>query len=242
MYVGTLGGGVLRSTDGGASWVSLDAGLANPSVLPLATDAATGMLYAGTQGGGVFQLLPVVDVPTTHWAWSSIEAAYAAGLTAGCGVAPPAYCPERPTTRAQKAVLLLRASEGAGFTPPACTTAPFADVPCTDPFAPWIGELARRGITVGCGDGNHCPADATTREQMAVLLLRARLGVGFTPPPCVVATFADVPCSNPFAAWVEELVRRGITAGCLASEYCPRVPVQRAEMAVFLVRTFDLLR
>jgi hypothetical protein len=139
-------------------------------------------------------------------------------------------------------VLLLRASEGAGLAPPACTTAPVADVPCSDPLAPWIGELARRGITVGCGEGSCCPADPTTREQVAVLLLRARLGVGFTPPPCDVATFADVPCSNQFAAWIEELVRRGITAGCLASAFCPRAPVQRAEMAVFLVRTFDLAR
>ena len=49
-----------------------------------------------------------------------------------------------------------------------------------------------------------------------------------------------MPCSNPFAAWIGELVTRGITAGCSASSYCPGQPVTRAQMAVFLVRTFGL--
>ena len=57
--------------------------------------------------------------------------------------------------------------------PPACGSAPFADVPCTSPFAPWIQELAARGITAGCGATNYCPTDPVTRAQMAVFLVRA---------------------------------------------------------------------
>ena len=38
------------------------------------------------------------------------------------------------------------------------------------PFCRWIEELARRGITSGCGGGSYCPTDAVTREQMAVFL------------------------------------------------------------------------
>ena len=33
-------------------------------------------------------------------------------------------------------------------------------------------ELARRGVTTGCGGGNFCPQAAVSREQMAVFLLR----------------------------------------------------------------------
>jgi hypothetical protein len=46
----------------------------------------------------------------------------------------------------------------------------FADVPATSPYCSWIQDFARRGITGGCGRGNYCPGDSTTRGQMAVFL------------------------------------------------------------------------
>jgi hypothetical protein len=46
----------------------------------------------------------------------------------------------------------------------------FADVPCSTPFAPWIHQLAARGITGGCGGGNFCPAATVNRAEMAVFL------------------------------------------------------------------------
>jgi hypothetical protein len=138
------------------------------------------------------------------------------------------------------AVFLLRAREGGGFTPPPCTTAPFPDVPCSSPFAPWIQELVARSITSGCGGGLYCPTSPVTREQMAVFLLKTEEGAAFTPPPCTSAAFTDVPCSSPFAPWVQELVARGITAGCGGGLYCPTDPVTRGQMAVFLTKTFTL--
>ena len=70
------------------------------------------------------------------------------------------------------AVLLLRAFEGAGYTPPACANPTFSDVPCSSPFAPWIYELVDRGITVGCGGNNYCPGGFATRGQMAVFVVK----------------------------------------------------------------------
>jgi hypothetical protein len=70
------------------------------------------------------------------------------------------------------AVFLLLTYEPPGYVPPACTTATFSDVPCSDPFARWIYELVARGITAGCGGGGYCPASAVTRGQMAVFLVR----------------------------------------------------------------------
>jgi hypothetical protein len=75
---------------------------------------------------------------------------------------------------------------------------------------------------------------------MAVFLLKTLAGAGFTPPPCTTASFGDVPCASPFAAWVQELVHRGITAGCGGGLYCPTDPVTRGQMAVFLTKTFGL--
>ena len=177
------------------------------------------------------------DVPTEHFARQSIEALAANGVTAGCSVTPPLYCPESPVTREQMAIFLLKAKEGASFVPPACTSAPFGDVSCSSSFAPWIAELVARGITSGCGNGNYCPMASVTREQMAIFLLRA---LGVSPPACAAPTFSDVPCSSIFADWIEELVKRGITAGCGGSLYCPLNAVTRAPMAVFLVKTFAL--
>jgi hypothetical protein len=37
-----------------------------------------------------------------------------------------------------------------------------------------------------------------------------------------------------------QLVAEGIATGCMTSAYCPEDPVTRAQMAVFLVRTFNL--
>jgi hypothetical protein len=178
------------------------------------------------------------DVGPSHPFYRFVETLLHVGVTAGCTATT--YCPDGSTTREQMAVFLLRAREGGAYTPPPCTTAPFPDVPCASPFAAWVQELVARGITSGCGGGLYCPTNPVTREQMAVFLLKSLEGVGFTPPSCTTASFTDVPCANPFAAWVQELVARGITAGCGGGLYCPANPVTRGQMAVFLTKTFEL--
>lgn len=72
---------------------------------------------------------------------------------------------------AQAAVFFLRTLEGSAYVPPP-PTGVFNDVPVTSPYAPWIEELFRRGITGGCGGGNFCPSSETSRAQAAVLVVR----------------------------------------------------------------------
>jgi hypothetical protein len=76
---------------------------------------------------------------------------------------------------------------------------------------------------------------------MAPLLLLTREGSAYLPPPAV-GVFQDVPASDAFARWIEELVRRQITGGCGSNPplYCPGQPTSRAQMAVFLTATFGL--
>jgi Regulator of chromosome condensation (RCC1) repeat len=56
--------------------------------------------------------------------------------------------------------------------------------------------------------------------------------------PCVAGTeaFANVPAGHPFCAFIEQLVRDAITAGCGTNplRYCPEAFVTRGQMAVFL--------
>src|SRR4030095_309109 len=115
--------------------------------------------------------------------------------------------------------------------PPACVTPVFDDVPCSSDFAPWINELSARAVTGGCGDGsNFCPTDPTNRQQMAVFLLKTEEGSSYAPPACVTPAFDDVPCSNPFAPWINELVVREVTAGCGGNNFCPTAQVPRDQM------------
>ena len=53
-----------------------------------------------------------------------------------------------------------------------------------------------------------------------------------------VPTFQDVPCSNSQWAYIEALVREGITSGCSTSPplFCPGQAITRGQMAVFLCR------
>ena len=176
--------------------------------------------------------------PFSPW----IDALFASGITGGCNTDPPLYCPDSPVTRAEMAVFLLRGIHGAAYVPPAATGL-FVDVPPDNPFAPWIEQLYVEGITTGCNTSPllYCFFANVTRAEMAVFLLRARHGAGYQPgPPSGI--FADVPIADPFARWIEQLYAEGITGGCGTSplRYCPNDDVTREQMAVFLVRTFNL--
>jgi uncharacterized repeat protein (TIGR01451 family) len=183
------------------------------------------------------------DVGPGHLFFTWIEALVRAGITGGCSTTPPQYCADLDVTRGQMAVLLLRGIHGAGFAPPAATGTMFADVAADHPFASWIEQLAREGITGGCATSppRYCPDAGVTRAEMAVFLLRVIHGSGFAPPPAT-GVFADVPASNPFAPWIEQLAREGITTGCSTSPslYCPDDAATRGQSAVFIDRSFRL--
>jgi hypothetical protein len=117
---------------------------------------------------------------------------------------------------------------------------------------PWkpIAAVATVVLGLGAGIAPGPPAEAQdtggaqvgglTREQLGGLYRSLTLAQ-FQPPACVAGQemFTDVPASNPFCPWIQELARRGITVGCSATEYCPGNPVTRAQMAVFVVKAME---
>ena len=177
------------------------------------------------------------DVAITSGFYRFIETLLHHSITGGCGGTN--YCPGSSTTREQMSVFVLVAKEGVGYLPPACTTPVFNDVPASSGFCRFIEELARRGVVSGCGNGNYCPGSPVTREQMSVFALRT-LDPALDPPACTTPMFADVPASNPFCRWIEELARRGVVSGCGGGNYCPTQPVTREQMGVFISATFSL--
>jgi uncharacterized repeat protein (TIGR03803 family) len=120
---------------------------------------------------------------------------------------------------------------------PEAWLADFLDVTQSDLFHGPVEKIFRARVTAGCGNGAYCGDEPTKRAQMAVFLLKAKLGRLYAPPPATGTVFDDVPVDAFAAAWIEDIAGRQITAGCDASNYCPSDPITRAEMAVFLLKT-----
>jgi len=180
------------------------------------------------------------DVPSNHWAHLWIERLYNAGITGGCATNPLQYCPEAGVTRAQMAVFLEKGLHYPNaFSPP--DVAPTFNDTAGTWAEDWIEALKNDGVTGGCGGGNYCPNNPVTRAQMAVFLLKSKYGSGYTPPDVGSSTgFTDVPVTHWAAPWIKQLAAEGITGGCGGGNYCPNNQVTRAQMAVFLVKTFYL--
>jgi hypothetical protein len=169
-----------------------------------------------------------LDVPSTHFARTFIEQLATEGITGGCAAGPPPqYCPEDNITRGQVAVFI----ETFLGNPINTCAGRFADVPASNPFCGFIERMADDGITGGCEPGVFCPDAPITRGQMAVFVEAA---LGHTANSCA-NQFTDVTQENPFCGFIERLAADGITGGCGGSNFCPNIPVTRAQMAVFLM-------
>jgi hypothetical protein len=187
------------------------------------------------------------DVPNDAF-YPYIENIFHNGITAGGGCGAGLYCGEDDVLRQQMAVFLVKAARGPGFTPAPATGTVFDDVPASSPFAPWIEELARMGVTSGCTAPpppalpSYCPTAVVNRQQMAAFLLKSVYGPSYGGGGICNGIFADVPCSNPFVYLIEALYGLGITGGCQTNPllYCPTNSTKRKQMAAFLVKTFGL--
>lgn len=171
------------------------------------------------------------DVPFDFWAWRWIESIAAVGLTSGCVSTPfPRYCPSVPVDQSEITVLLLKAREGRDSQPPPATGAIFSDVPLGYRAAPWIEELARRGVTSGCGGQQYCPASPVTRDEMAVLLVRTFDLPLVDPPdsptlgPCLLLPASSNGGTTTCSTHSRRL--KGATSGLSTQRCCSSIPTR----------------
>jgi len=227
----TTANSVLGATAGGGESINF------------AYDDVNAQLVVGRPADNTVTLFTVstfVDILEAYWARQYIDRLYNAGITGGCYTSPLMYCPEELVTRGQMAVFLEK-----GLYYPDAFAPPNLEPTFNDTIGhwaeDWIEALKDDGITAGCGDGNYCPEDPVTRAQMAVFLLKAKHGASYIPPDVGSDTgFGDVPTDHWAAAWIKQLAAESITGGCGGGNYCPDTHVTRAQMAVFLVKTFNL--
>ena len=193
----------------------------------------------GDGGLGVYRFVPFADVASDYWAKGYIDKLYNAGITGGCATNPLRYCPDAAVTRAQMAVFLER-----GLHYPDSYTPPDREPTFPDTAGhwaeDWVEALKADGLTSGYPDGTYRPDRSVTRAEMAVFLLKAKHGANYQPPAVDHSRFSDVGDGYWAKAWIEELAAEGITAGYPDGTYRPDNAVTRAEMSVFLVKTFRL--
>jgi Putative binding domain, N-terminal/Viral BACON domain len=235
-----------------ASWVTVTSGsgtgngVMNFTVASNIGFARTATISVGGQQFVVKQSAKFADVDPTAIFAPFIEKLSALEITVGCGqdfAGRPLYCPGAAVTRDQMSAFIIRALGMSNPPPPALQR--FQDVAPSNPFFPFVDQMAVRGITVGCHPpGNpvalFCPGATVTRDQMAAFIIRA---VGLTNPPVPASQrFLDVSPTNVFYAFIDQMAIRSITTGCdpAGTMYCPSSNVTRDQMAAFLVRAFGL--
>ncbi|MDE0162528.1 MAG: S8 family serine peptidase, partial [Acidimicrobiaceae bacterium] len=118
----------------------------------------------------------------------------------------------------------------------------FRDIGESGMHQPSVEALAGLGVLngTGCDPERLCPRDPLPRWEMAVWVVRVRQlpGLGQVSG----SRFTDVDAHLWWARHVEVLAQSAITTGCATRplRFCPEQRVTRAEMASFLMRTFDL--
>jgi len=192
----------------------------------------------------IYQGINFVDVPTGHVFYDWIGRIAARGVTVGCP--QPNFCPDGPVTQEQMAAFVIRAL--GMFSPPDPPSQRFNDVPPSNQYYKFIEQMGVRGIWTGglpngCPAGNYCPSNPVRRDEMAAIVIRGR--GEFNPPTPATQRYGDVPPSNAYYNFVERMGALGITSGCNPNgppplNYCPGDSITRGQMAVFLVRAFNL--
>jgi hypothetical protein len=147
------------------------------------------------------------------------------------------FTPAASLSRQAMAAFLYRLATKGG-TAPACATAPFSDVPTSNPFCGDIAWLKINRISTGNANGTFTPAASISRQAMAAFLYR--LGNdGGTAPGCETAPFSDVPTSSPFCGDITWLKTNQISTGNTDGTFAPAAAISRGAIAAFLHRDSD---
>lgn len=236
------GGNTCTRSDSLASGASYPAITVTVNVSAVATSPQVNAVSVTGAGAGTANatdsttiLPPFTDVPSNSPYFDAINLMRQYSITAGCGA--NIYCAGDNVSRAQMAIFMVRAIYG-GDNFSYSNTPYFNDVGVNDFGFKWIQKMKELGITAGCGGNNYCPLDNITRAQMAVFIIRSRLGTAadatFTYP--ATPSFTDEPANDIYFKWVQRMKVDQITGGCGLNIYCPSSPVTREQMAIFIMR------
>ncbi|MDF2651159.1 MAG: alpha amylase catalytic region, partial [Paenibacillus sp.] len=176
------------------------------------------------------------DVPSTHWAYDPISALSAKHVIEG--VTSKEFGPDRATTRAQFVTLLIRAL---GI-PNTGGQSNYIDVAKGQWYSEAVEAAVHAGIVNGIDDTHFAPNAAITREQMAVLLVRA-----YEYKKDVLLKSSDkltnYEDAKEISTWAKEEVNKAVNAGFMQGRgegrFVPDAVTTRAETAKAIYNVLD---
>ena len=166
------------------------------------------------------------DVSTGHWAFNFIQELACKGVVSGYG--DGTFRPQKSTTRAQLAKMVVLAEEWSTISP---TQPTFDDVGQGHTFYRFIETAHARGIISGYANGTFRPDDFVTRAQVAKMVVRAR---GWPLRVSSPVTLCDVGAGHWAREYIQVAIERGIFTGYGDGCFQPDSPATRAQLAKVL--------
>ncbi|WP_223065972.1 Ig-like domain-containing protein [Paenibacillus caui] len=152
------------------------------------------------------------------------------------------FQPKLSITRAEFAEYISR---GLGLTPDSGSAVRFSDVYIGSSASGYIGAAVKAGIVTGNTDGTFKPGSNITREQMALMMVRAMSAAGkdislYSTSTQILSRFKDNKSIGDKQT-VAKAVQAGIIQGTSTGTFNPKGTVTRAEAAIMLKRVLDNL-
>ncbi|MNJ50506.1 Endoglucanase precursor [compost metagenome] len=175
-----------------------------------------------------------------HWASANIN--NLAGKLIIDGRQGNKFEPNSNITRAEFAVFIAK---GLGLAPDQASASRFPDVP-TGTTGAYIGAAAKAGIIAGNMDGTFKPNSYITREQMALMMVRAMAYAGQDISPNALSSAQTLSRFKDNAKIqskdnVAKAVQEGIIQGVSFDTFQPQGNATRAQAAVMLKRVLEKL-
>ncbi|MGE7611529.1 S-layer homology domain-containing protein [Paenibacillus sp. NPDC101420] len=176
-----------------------------------------------------------------HWAQSDIE--LLASKLIVKGETSTRFAPEQQITRAEFAALLVRSlgldAQG--------TTVKFKDVKASDWFYGAVAAATDAKIVNGLEDNSFHPLAPISREEMAVMTLRALTYAGYTSsaanPSNVLASYKDKGSIGSWAeASVSELIANQVMNGMTETTFAPKALATRAQAVKILKQSLQSIK
>ena len=205
---------------------SADLYLPNPEDIHL---SSKGYMFVGQKMFEAIPLYSIQPVPNDivgHWGEADIIQALRKEIFKGYG--DGTFKPDQTISRLEVTSIIARTFD----LKPSNVSLPFVDL--TDAYAPMVEELKAvysAGIVLGDGSGNFKPNDTITREQVALMLMRAFetvSGIPFVPKELVPYEDAKN-LSEESQRAISYLYEKGVVD--LAKDYNPYRGLTRAEAA-----------
>lgn len=176
------------------------------------------------------------DLPSSHWASAIIGSLCKKNIIGG--YPDGTFGPENNITRAEFTVILSRAI---GLNQEKTGTTAYSDVAPSDWYFSSIQAAARAGLVKGYGTGEFRPGAPITRQEVAIILVRAMDLEGAATAGATQGTsFTD---DGNIASWargfVVTAVQKGLISGYPDNTFGPESNATRAEACAMINRLMD---